>query len=132
MNASYLSFVCALLATGCDDYTGRARMVAAEMQIHSFGVALNHFAEDCGRYPSSTEGLNALVNRPHDIGEARWRGPYLDDRIPNDPWGNDYMYLCPSNRSTNSFDLYSRGRDGLSKSDGNDPDDVNIWRLKRR
>jgi general secretion pathway protein G len=124
--------LCALLATSCEpDSSEHARLVAAEMQVRYLGAALDNLAQDCARYPYSTEGLKALIERPREIPEARWRGPYLDpERIPQDPWGHDYVYHEPSNRSTNRYDLYSCGPDGVSKSGGDDPDDVSLWRLK--
>jgi general secretion pathway protein G len=131
MKTPRLVFICALLATSCGDSAAQMRPVAAEVQIHFIEVALNYFAEDCGRYPSSAEGLKALISRPAGIPEARWRGPYLKASIPKDPWGKDYMYFCPSSRSTNFFDLFSCGQDGLSKTGGDDPDDVNVRKLTR-
>lgn len=97
-------------------------------QLRYFELALDTFAEDCGRYPTTAEGLAALLRRPGDITVARWKGPYLDrDGIPTDSWGHDYAYHCPGIRNTNRFDLYSHGPDGASKSQGNDPDDINSW-----
>jgi general secretion pathway protein G len=104
-----------------------APVTAAKMDIRS-GIksALVMFADDCGRYPTTSEGTAALVDRPRDIATNRWHGPYLD-RIPLDPWGQEYGYLCPAKHSTNEYEIYSRGRDGISKSDGADPDDINSW-----
>src|ERR1035441_1448246 len=77
-------------------------------QLSTIGMVLDTFAHDCGRYPSSAEGLEALLKRPSSVPEAHWKGPYLDcDSIPFDRWGHAYIYCCPS-RSTNKFDLYSR------------------------
>lgn len=102
-----------------------------EYELRTIVVALDTFAEDCDRYPSSAEGLAALLKRSSQIPEAKWKGPYLDrDSVPLDRWGHAYVYHCPSAHNTNQFDLYSRGPDGVSKSDGNDPDDVNYWNLK--
>jgi general secretion pathway protein G len=100
------------------------------VQIDNFGIGLNAFAEDCGRYPSSTEGLEALIERPSEL-KARWHGPYMMGQIPLDPWAHEYVYLCPSTHSTNPFEIYSRGPDGVTKTGGDDPDDVNSWKPKR-
>ena len=89
-------------------------------------TALDAFAVDCGRYPTTTEGLAALVQRPATIDSARWHGPYLNG-IPKDAWGHNYQYAFPSQHNTNGFDLYSCGFDGVSKSGGEDLDDINNW-----
>ena len=99
-------------------------------QIVAFGAGLDMFQKDCGRYPTTAEDLAALVTKPADIPEARWHGPYMES-IPRDPWGHDYIYRCPGLRNTNRFDLYSRGPDGVSKSGGDDPDDIANWKKPR-
>jgi len=91
-------------------------------------TALDRFAIDCGRYPTTSEGLKALFICPTNISNARWKGPYIDPpRIPQDPWGHDYIYCCPGIHNTNGYDIYSCGFDGVSKSGGDDPDDINNW-----
>jgi type II secretion system protein G len=93
--------------------------------------ALNEFSNDCGRYPTTAEGLNALITCPTNIPKQQWRGPYVDPpQVPQDPWKHDYVYSSPSVHGTNTFDLYSCGSDGISKSGGNDPDDLNNWNPK--
>jgi hypothetical protein len=77
-------------------------------------------------YPTTAEGLAALLNCPTNIASNRWRGPYLD-RNQTDPWGDDYVYRCPGIHKTNGYDLYSCGADGISKSGGSDLDDINNW-----
>ena len=88
--------------------------------------ALGAFEVDCGRYPSTDESLSALVTRPTDIPESQWHGPYLAS-IPRDQWGHDFVYRCPGIHNTNRYDLYSCGPDGVSKSGGDDPDDIHYW-----
>jgi type II secretion system protein G len=93
--------------------------------------ALDEFSNDCGRYPTTVEGLNALITRPSNIPKQKWHGPYVDPpQVPQDPWRHDYVYSFPSIHGTNSFDLYSCGSDGISKSGGQDLDDLNNWNLK--
>jgi general secretion pathway protein G len=90
--------------------------------------ALDHFAIDCGRYPTTSEGFNALITCPPNISSARWHGPYFDPPvIPQDVWKHDYVYRYPGIHNTNSFDIYSCGFDGISKSGGEDLDDINNW-----
>jgi general secretion pathway protein G len=89
-------------------------------------TALGAFNVDYDRYPTSAEGLVALVTRPANIPEAPWHGPYLE-KVPHDPWGHEYVYHSPGMHNTNRFDLYSLGPDGRSKSGGDDADDINNW-----
>ena len=93
-------------------------------------MALDNFKTDCDRFPSTAEGLAALNTRPADIAETKWRGPYLRAAVPKDHWGHDYVYLCPGIRHTNGFDLYSCGPDGVSKTRGDDADDIANWRKR--
>ena len=82
---------------------------------------------ECGRYPTTAEGLDALINRPANVPPTKWT-KYLDaDRVPNDPWGHPYVYRCPGLHNTNTFDIYSGGLTGTSKSGGDDPYDINNW-----
>ena len=90
--------------------------------------ALECFSNDCGRYPTTSEGFKALLTCPTNIPVNKWRGPYFDPpQIPQDLWKHDYEYRCPGIHNTNGYDLYSRGFDGFSKSGGDDLDDINNW-----
>ena len=89
-------------------------------------TGLDYFEIDCGRYPSTAENLSALLIRPTDIPERQWHGPYLAS-MPKDQWGHDYVYRCPGIHNTSQYDLYSCGPDGVSKSGGDDPDDIPNW-----
>ena len=100
---------------------------AALTDIANLKVALNAFEVDCGRFPTTAEGLAPLIARPTNIPEAKWRGPYLED-IPKDPWGHDYVYHCPGLYNAKGFDIYSCGPDGVSQTGGDDADDFNNWR----
>jgi general secretion pathway protein G len=105
----------------------QARITAAKWDIDDgLTKALEAFRNDCGRYPCMAEGWAALMQCPTNIPAGRWHGPYLD-KIPVDPWGNDFVYVCPGLHHPNGFDLYSCGMDGISKSKGGDPDDINNW-----
>ncbi len=88
--------------------------------------ALDQFAADCGRYPSTAEGLTALTTSPGNLAAGRWRGPYLEGN-PRDPWGNEYRYACPGIHNPNGYDLYSCGADGISQTLGSDRDDISLW-----
>lgn len=79
----------------------------AKTQIEAFGKALDTFRIDLGRYPTTEEGLNALLVKPNDA--ANWRGPYMQKAIPLDPWGMPYMYRSPGTQ--NDYDLLAYGKD---------------------
>ena len=74
-----------------------------------------------GRYPTTEEGLNALLKAPEGT-EDRWAGPYVRD-IPKDPWGNEYQYAFPATRSRDAYDIWSMGPDGKNNTD----DDIGNW-----
>jgi hypothetical protein len=80
-----------------------------------------------GDYPTQAQGLEALRTKPEGVDSSVWRGPYLGKEVPKDPWGNNYVYVFPGKNNKLHFDLYSLGEDGLSATEGNDPDDVNSW-----
>jgi general secretion pathway protein G len=91
------------------NYLSESRVKAARIQIQSFSSALDLFYLDAGRYPSTAEGLAALV-RPTS-GVAGWAGPYLrGGGVPNDPWNNPYVYRSPGVHAP--FDIVSYGADG--------------------
>ncbi len=104
-----------------------SRIGAARAQLSSLSTALNMFEVEHGRYPTTAEGLQALVVRPSDIPADKWH-PYLDPpAVPLDPWGHPYVYRCPGVHKPEGFDLYSCGPDGVSKTGGADPDDISNW-----
>jgi len=116
-----------LCATSCATVEDDG-VAAAVTQVGMFRTALEAFDVDCGRFPSSNEGLSALITRPTALSDNRWRGPYLQaSAIPRDPWGHEYVYCCPGKHNTNTFDLYSLGTDGVSKTGGADADDIASW-----
>jgi general secretion pathway protein G len=86
----------------------------AHMQIQSFQDALRMFRSDTGRFPTSQEGLEALVVNP---GVDGWRGPYLKGKIPKDPWGTPYGYTYPG-RSPSQPNVFSVGADQTLGRDG--------------
>src|SRR5437016_13899406 len=91
------------------NYLTESKAKAAKIQIESFASALDLFFLDSGRYPSGSEGLTALVQRPGSI--SGWSGPYLKGGlVPADPWGNPYIYRSPGQRG--AYDIVSFGADG--------------------
>jgi general secretion pathway protein G len=111
-------------------FTGRskqAKITAAKTQISQLEVALDAFEIDLSRYPTTTEGLRALVERPASEAEG-WQQPYLKRDVPNDPWGNEYAYRCPGQYNEDGYDLYSLGPDGKLGGD----DDITNWSQDRQ
>ncbi len=100
---------------------GSSKGKAAALQIQEFGTALDLFKLEVGRYPTSQEGLEALIAKPAN---ARfWNGPYLKKKlIRQDPWGNDYGYQSPGDHG--EYDLYSLGADGREGGEGDNADVV--------
>ena len=101
--------------------TEQARLTAAQSQISTFGTALDAFEVDMGYYPKGKSGLNDLVVSPRD--GQNWKGPYMKNDIPLDPWGNAYIYEYPGKRNAKSYDLMSMGPDGRAGGD----DDISNW-----
>ncbi|MCB1916463.1 MAG: type II secretion system major pseudopilin GspG [Rhodocyclaceae bacterium] len=87
---------------------GKSETNTARAQIEALEKALDMYRIDTGRYPSSEEGLLALMHAPAD--ENRWSGPYLKKDLPRDPWGRPYIYRQPGAKG--EYDLYSLGKDG--------------------
>lgn len=105
-------------------YLAESRVKTARLQIESFGASLDLFNLDTGRYPTTAEGLDALVERPADV--AVWNGPYLKGgRVPVDPWGNAYHYQSPVDHDP-PYEIVSYGSDGREGGTGNAADVSNI------
>lgn len=106
-----------------------ARRTKARIQIESIETALQLYKLDNGVYPTTEQGLQALVEAP-TVGQLprAWRdGGYLSKgTLPKDPWGNDYVYLSPGVNDEEGFDLMSYASDGEPGGDGNDAD-INNW-----
>src|SRR5258707_4425754 len=91
------------------NYLSESKVKAAKIQLQSFGSALDLFYLDTGRFPSTSEGLAALVRRT--TGVAAWNGPYLrGGNVPNDPWSNPSIYRSPAERGP--YDIISYVSDG--------------------
>ena len=103
----------------------QARKTAARTDIEAnLSSALELYLMDAGHYPTSEQGLLALVTAP--AGSSKWNGPYLKKkRIPKDPWGHEYVYKAPGEHNKESYDLYSLGNDGKESGD-----DVTNWEEK--
>lgn len=101
---------------------GKSEVKSAKAQIDALEKALDQYRLDLGKYPSTEQGLVALVSRPAN--EAKWDGPYLKKTVPADPWGGQYVYKFPGEH--NEFDLLSFGKDGQPGGSGENQD-INNW-----
>jgi len=113
----------ALVAMVMPRFTGRgeqARVAAVKADIQAnISTGLKLYELDNGGFPSSEEGLNALLNKSPSANN--WNGPYLEKK-PFDPWGREYKYKSPGDHRQADYDLYSLGKDGIES-----PDDVKNW-----
>ncbi len=99
-----------------------SKVQVADTQSRMLRGAVETFRLEVGRLPTVDEGLGALTKQPTDErARTRWRGPYLDEALPADPWGNPYQYSIPG-RDGLPFALYSFGADGKAGGEGNDAD----------
>lgn len=101
---------------------GKSEKKAARAQISALGKALDTYRLDTGHYPTTEQGLNALVTRPAN--EPKWEGPYLEKAVPPDPWGRAYVYKNPGEHG--DYDLLSLGKDGQPGGTG-DGEDLTSW-----
>lgn len=104
-------------------HVGQAKSDTAALQIEELSAALDVYMLETGRYPTTDEGLNALIEAP--VGIDSWNGPYLrKKKVPDDPWGVKYHYRAPGEYG--DFDLFSNGAD---KAPGGEKDarDINNW-----
>jgi general secretion pathway protein G len=97
---------------------GGAKSKTAAVQIADLEKTLELFKLDVGRFPSTAEGLDALVNRPASANG--WNGPYLKGGVPNDPWGKPYKYTSPT--ADGGIEIISFGADGLPGGEGENAD----------
>ncbi len=101
---------------------GKSEVKVTRSQIDALEKALDQYRLDVGHYPTSEQGLSALINQPAN--ERRWQGPYLRKAVPPDPWGNRYQYLQPGQHG--EFDLFSLGKDGRPGGEG-EAADIGNW-----
>jgi general secretion pathway protein G len=113
----------ALVAMVVPRFAGRAeqaRVSAAKADVQAnIATALKMYELDNGAYPTTSEGLNALLSQ--SPAAPNWKGPYLE-RKPIDPWGREYKYKSPGEHRSADYDLYSLGRDGQESTD-----DITNW-----
>ncbi|MBM69875.1 MAG: type II secretion system protein GspG [Haliea sp.] len=101
---------------------GGAKTKTAAIQIKDLEQSLEMYKLDVGRFPSTSEGLEALVSKPASA--AGWNGPYLKSAVPLDPWNREYQYKSPGEHG--EVDIFTYGQNGTPGGDGEDQD-VGNW-----
>ena len=112
-----------LVGTRCTLRVSQCSRVVTD--IKTLKTCLMVFEGSSGGLPTKEEGLHALVANLDPVKFPRWQK--LIDRIPLDPWGHEYQYIPPAPEGIRDYGIYSFGKDGISISNGNDPDDINSW-----
>ena len=123
-----LGVLAAFIVPRVMDRPDEARIIKAKQDMRALTSALNLYRLDNFVYPSTEQGLEALVNKPAGSPEAKnWKeGGYLD-ALPKDPWGNTYLYLFPGEHG--KFDLYTLGADGQLGGEQTDAD-IGNWQVE--
>ncbi|MGZ8288687.1 MAG: type II secretion system major pseudopilin GspG [Telluria sp.] len=98
---------------------GKSEVTIAKAQIEAFEKSLDTYRLDVGRYPSTEEGMAALMTAPPTAG-VKWNGPYLKKGVPQDPWGNAYQYRSPGTKG--DYEIVSTGKDGQPGGAGENAD----------
>ena len=117
-----IGLLAGLVAPRYFEQIGKSNTKIARAQIESLGKALDQYRLDVGAYPTTEEGLQALMTKPQDA--PHWSGPYLQKAVPPDPWDRPYQYRAPGEHS--DYDLYSYGKDGQPGGSGENSD-VTSW-----
>jgi general secretion pathway protein G len=106
-----LGLLIGLVAPAVMRQFGSAKEKIAHQSVERMATVLDMYKLDIGAYPTTEQGLQALITQPQGV--ARWSGPYLKgDKLPEDPWGHAFVYHSPSQRAGHEFDLYSLGPTG--------------------
>ena len=122
-----LGILAALVVPKIISRPDEARVIAAKQDILSLMQALKLYRLDNQRYPTTEQGLQALIVQPATTPlPPNWKTGGYVERLPKDPWGNPYQYLSPGLRG--EIDVFSFGADGVSGGEGNDAD-IGSWAL---
>lgn len=122
-----LGVLAALIAPKLMDRPDEARVIAAKQDIATLVQALKLYKLDNLRYPSTEQGLQALLTKPvTEPVPGNWKGSGYLERLPKDPWGNPYLYLHPGRQG--EYDVFSYGADGQTGGEGNAAD-IGNWAL---
>jgi general secretion pathway protein G len=122
-----LGILAALVAPNVIRRIDDARITKAKQDIRAYETALNLYRMDNFRYPTTDQGLQALVTQPQDPNIKNWKqGGYIQN-LRKDPWGNDYSYISPG--SHGDYDLFTLGADGQPGGEGSDAD-IGSWNIE--
>jgi general secretion pathway protein G len=122
-----IATLASVIAPSIFSNVGDSRRSAAKSQIQILSLALDSYRLDNDALPASEQGLDALRSMPSSGGApSNWKGPYVRQLIPNDPWGRPYIYIAPGIVNPNSYDLYTLGKDGHIGGTGEDAD-ITSW-----
>jgi len=126
-----IGLLAALVAPKLVDRLSESKEKIAKQQIQLLSTALDLFRADVGRYPTTEEGLEALVKRPETVPPELWKGPYLKHgKLPKDPWGNSYIYYGPDDERVRAkgydYLIVSYGADGKPGGTGEAKDISNV------
>ncbi len=120
-----LGLLVAIVAPNIMGRSDQAKVTVAETQLSNIANALDLYRLDNSHYPSTQQGLEALVRRPSGSPEPRnWNADGYLKSVPEDPWGNEYQYVSPGTEGP--YDLYSFGSDGQEGGEG-DAADISVW-----
>lgn len=122
-----IATLAAIVAPALFGNVGEARRNSARSQIQILALALDAYRLDNDAFPTTDQGLEALRTMPVS-GEppTNWKGPYLRQLVPIDPWGRPYVYAAPGLVNPNSYDLYTLGKDGKPGGEGEEAD-ITSW-----
>jgi general secretion pathway protein G len=121
-----IGLLAALIIPNVLDRADDARQTTAQTQVRNLEQALKMYKLDNQRYPTTEQGLQALVTKPStNPVPANWRRPYLEE-LPQDPWGNAYQYQSPGTKGRSGIDVFSMGADGVRGGEGKDAD-IGNW-----
>lgn len=122
-----LGILAALVAPNLIRRVDDANVAKAKQDIRAYETALNLYRLDNFKYPTTEQGLQALVQQPNDPTVRNWKpGGYISGGLRKDPWGNDYRYVSPGQNG--EFDLYTLGADNQEGGEGNNAD-IGNWNM---
>lgn len=116
-----LSILAGIVGVRFAGQSADAKLKAAQSQLSEFGTALDTYEIKTGGYPTTQQGLQALVEQPSGV--ENWPGTLLKQGVPDDQWGNTWQYRSPGTHNTDGYDLYSYGPDGQEGGG----DDITNW-----
>ena len=121
-----IATLAAIVAPSLFGNIGQARRGTAKSQIQILSLALDSYRLDNEVFPTTQQGLESLRTVPPADPPPNWKGPYLRQIVPLDPWGRPYVYVAPGVANPNGYDLYTFGKDGKAGGDGEDAD-ITSW-----